>query len=215
MNPRDTMFSMCTIWPIPREVIPRIKLASILSSITFETNVHLYRVDIEGDQRKCTPLKADKVRGVIDYIQTQTNNYLDWTVDRIFYDFPYRCIGIEIVREQEPEPKIALNWRERTPGKRFTCSEQEFAQIIIWTLEHEEISALQIRQKFRMGNRVKAIMLRLYDAGIISQEFANQPRAVLPLSISDISDEIIELLERYNITNADIVNAIEKRKCSH
>lgn len=114
MDPRDTMFSMCTVWPIPREVIPRIKLASMLSSITFETNVHLYRVDHEEGKRVCTSLKADKLRSVVDYIYTQTDNYFNWTVDRVFYDFPWKCIGIEIINETED--KQFSDWLKSKEG---------------------------------------------------------------------------------------------------
>ena len=64
--------------------------------------------------------------------------------------------------------------------------EKELASIILWTLEQEDVSSLKIMKIFRMGNRANEIMDKLYELGLISEKFANQPRRVLPQSVEDV-----------------------------
>lgn len=90
-------------------------------------------------------------------------------------------------------------------------NEQEFASIILWTLAREEISASQIKQDFRMGNRANEIMDRLCEFGLISEKFANQPRTVLPQSVEDIPGKVMFLLARWGKSAEDIAAALSKR----
>lgn len=89
--------------------------------------------------------------------------------------------------------------------------EKEFASIILWTLGREDVSALQIKQRFQMGNRVNEIMDRLCEVGLIGEKYANQPRTVLPQSVEDIPDRVMNLLTRQGKSVEDVVAALRKR----
>lgn len=88
---------------------------------------------------------------------------------------------------------------------------QEFASIILWTLKHEEISALQIKEQFRMGNRVIEIMDKLCEFGLISEKFANQPRRVLPQSVEDIPGKVMNFLMCQGKSVEDVATALSRR----
>ena len=89
--------------------------------------------------------------------------------------------------------------------------EREFANVIIWTLEQDTISVEKIKHKFFMGNRANGIMDKLCETGLVSEKFANQPRSVLPRSVADIPDVVMELLRRQGISVEDVVAALNKR----
>ena len=89
--------------------------------------------------------------------------------------------------------------------------EQEFASIILWTLAREEISASQLKQDFRMGNRANEIMDRLCEFRLISEKFANQPRKVLPQSAEDIPFKVKYFMTRWGKSAEDIAAALSKR----
>lgn len=88
---------------------------------------------------------------------------------------------------------------------------KEMAEIIMWILEQNTISASQIKDRFPMGNRVNEIMVKLFDIGLITEKFANQPRKVLPQSVGDISEDVVKLLENHGYRRNDVSNAINKR----
>ena len=89
--------------------------------------------------------------------------------------------------------------------------EREFASIILWTLAREEISASQIKQDFRMGNRANEILDKLFELGLISEKFANQPRTVLPQSVEDIPDKVMAFLARSGKSAEDVATVLSKR----
>lgn len=88
---------------------------------------------------------------------------------------------------------------------------KELIEIIIWALSRESISTRQIQYQFRMGNRASKIADKLYEFGIIADKFANLPREVLPKSIGDISDKVIDFLSANDVSMDDIISAIENR----
>ena len=89
--------------------------------------------------------------------------------------------------------------------------EQEFASIILWTLARKEISASQIKQDFHMGNRANEFIDKLCEAGLISEKFSNQPRKVIPQSVEDIPEEVMNFLKRQGKSIDDVTAAISKR----
>ena len=93
--------------------------------------------------------------------------------------------------------------------------EREFVDIILWTLGNKEISAEKIKQKFRMGNRANKIIDKLFEAGLISEKFSNQPRKVLPQSVKDIPDNVMDFLTRRGISIEDVTAALSKRTNSN
>lgn len=91
------------------------------------------------------------------------------------------------------------------------CGKKELADIIMWTLRRDNISANQIRDHFRMGNRSYGIVDKLFEMGIIEAKFANQPRKVIPQRIEDIPTETLEFMLSNNIFVNDIDAAITER----
>ena len=83
---------------------------------------------------------------------------------------------------------------------------KEFAEIILWTLSLENVSALQIREKFPMGNRSYEILDELCRMKIVTEKFANQPREVLPRCIEDLSDEVMGILTLNGYTQERIAD---------
>lgn len=89
--------------------------------------------------------------------------------------------------------------------------EKELANIIIWTLEQNEISVEKIKRNFSMGNRANGIMDELCVTGLVSEKFANQPRQVLPQCVEDVPDDVLQFLSRHGFTAEMVGAAINKR----
>ncbi len=103
----------------------------------------------------------------------------------------------------------------KTPGTILLNNipaNSELASIILWTLSRESISTLQIQKQFHMGNRASGIIDYLCEKNLITEKFSNQPRAVLPMSVDDISEEIFNFLSRNGISVDEINTAINSRQ---
>lgn len=90
--------------------------------------------------------------------------------------------------------------------------DKELADIIMWALGRESVSALQIIEQFRMGNRAYTIVNDLCKRGVVGDQFANQPRKVIPKTVEDLSSETVALLERHGYapeTISQIFNSIK------
>lgn len=109
----------------------------------------------------------------------------------------------------QPESDVPPEAIPATSGE-----ESEFAKIIIWTLEQDGISVEKIKRKFSMGNRANGIMDKLYETGLVSEKFANQPRRVLPRSVEDVPAAVMELLTREGISAEDVAAAFNRRNSS-
>lgn len=73
---------------------------------------------------------------------------------------------------------------------------KELAEIIMWTLKQNNISASRIKEKFSMGNRANDIIEEMCAMGIISEKNVKQPRKILPQSAEDLSLETVHFLEQ-------------------
>jgi len=91
-------------------------------------------------------------------------------------------------------------------------NQKELADIILWVLQFNTISASRIKEKFRLGNRVDEIMDNLFEMKIISEKFANQPRKILIKTIEDIHESVMEMLSVNGYTEDDVATAIAGRK---
>ena len=99
-----------------------------------------------------------------------------------------------VVRELEStatQRAVAEVFSKKVPAGRDT---KELADIILWTLEHNTVSAKSLREHFKMGNRAYDIIDELHSLGIVSGKFSNQPREVIPQSIGELSSEAINIL---------------------
>lgn len=93
--------------------------------------------------------------------------------------------------------------------------EKELADVIVWTLTLETVSANKIKEKFPMGNRANDILDKLFEMGIISEKFAKQPRRVLIKSFSEIPDNVMGFLRKNGYTEAQIASIFDKKEANH
>jgi len=88
---------------------------------------------------------------------------------------------------------------------------KELVRIIMWILGRKEISAKQLMERFNMGKRAYDIIKDLSQMKLISGQYFNQPRAVIPKTIEDITPEVMELLLKSGISEDDITTVIKNR----
>lgn len=93
-------------------------------------------------------------------------------------------------------------------------SKKELAEIIMWTLKHDKISASQVKKEFGIGNRVDCIMNEMYRMGLISDKHAKQPRKVIPQSSEDLSPETVRCLEQHEF-DEEFIKSVFKDKEEH
>lgn len=89
--------------------------------------------------------------------------------------------------------------------------EKELAKIIIWILAKKTISVSQIKEQFNMGNRANEVMEKLFELGLVTGKFANQPRKVIPGSIEEIPESVNGLLLRNGFSEEIIMAAFPTR----
>ncbi|WRS27321.1 FtsK/SpoIIIE domain-containing protein [Oscillospiraceae bacterium MB08-C2-2] len=89
---------------------------------------------------------------------------------------------------------------------------KELADVLLWALGRDSISAHQIQKQFRMGNRAAAIVDELFRLNIISEKFANQPRRVIPHKVEDLSDEAKRILFKYGVSMDTIATECGKQQ---
>lgn len=92
--------------------------------------------------------------------------------------------------------------------------DSELADIIIWVLKNENVSAFRIKKTFSMGNRGSAILNELCELGIISSKDANKPRKVLPQSPDDIPECVLRLLNKHGHSIEEISTILEHKNQS-
>lgn len=90
---------------------------------------------------------------------------------------------------------------------------QELAEIILWTLGRSDVSVDQIKREFSMGNRANGIMDTLCKLELVSEKFANQPRQVLPQTIEEVPDTVLQLLADCGIPSETVSVAISNQPC--
>lgn len=93
--------------------------------------------------------------------------------------------------------------------------QQKFAEIVMWTLSNTKVSAEKLKRNFSMGNQANEIVDKLFELGIVSEKFANQPRKVLPQTIGDVPDAVLQFLEKHGYPAEAVTNAISKRICDN
>lgn len=88
---------------------------------------------------------------------------------------------------------------------------KELADIVFGALGRVTISVLQIQKNFKMGNRATEIMDALCKMNIVTNKFSNQPRMVIPTCIENLSMNVVNLLEQYGYTKAQIIELFESK----
>ncbi len=100
--------------------------------------------------------------------------------------------------------------------QRTLKDDKELADIIMWALGRKSVSALQIIEQFRMGNRAYTIVNDLCKWGVVGDQFANQPRKVIPKTVEDLSSDTVAFLERHGYapeTISEIFNSMKLVDC--
>lgn len=90
-------------------------------------------------------------------------------------------------------------------------AKKELAGIIYWILGYKTISMNKIREEFNMGNRVTDIMKTLEELHIVTEQFAKQPRKVIPVCTEDLLPEVVNLLEQCGYAMENIEDIFRNR----
>lgn len=114
------------------------------------------------------------------------------------------------LEEIEPEQATLIAEDDTTLTKDKERS-IEFARILLWVLSQSQVSAEKIKNKFGMGNRVKPIMEKLTDMGLVTEQNGNQSRTVLPLSIEDVPAAVLSLLSETGISEDEVAVILKKK----
>lgn len=90
---------------------------------------------------------------------------------------------------------------------------KELAEIILWVLKHKKVSVHQLQMTYHKENeKCKQIMDTLEQFGIVSPQFAKQPRKVLLHSVEDLSDELLDFLTSWGFSKDNISQTIDSRE---
>lgn len=95
--------------------------------------------------------------------------------------------------------------------RKICDKDKEMAQIIIWILSRDKVSASQIMTQFAMGNRAYDIVKQLYEMELIAEKFANQQRKVLPQSVESVPSKVMEFLQGQGYTADMVSDAISNK----
>jgi DNA segregation ATPase FtsK/SpoIIIE-like protein len=150
------------------------------------------------------------------YMSTEDIKQLIVRIASANHDFSHKFVIPEIDTAQSLEPESASMsvWvRDSLGGKPSEPDheEKELAEIILWTLGQNFISAHQIQQKFSMGNRAKGIMEKIFQMNLVTEKFSNQPRGVIPRSVDEIPAEVMVFLSKNGISVDDVASALKGR----
>ena len=89
--------------------------------------------------------------------------------------------------------------------------EKELADIIVWALAQDEVSALKIKGQFTMGNRANDIIDNLVEMGIVSGKHANLPRSVLVNTITELSEDVVNFVTRHGYTTEQLSEIFSRK----
>lgn len=107
----------------------------------------------------------------------------------------------------DTEPDSDFSFHEET-------HDEKLAKMIIWLLGKDNISNKQIKDEYKMGyDKANTFLKELEDADLITSQRkgAKLSRTVIPKKIEDIPANIINLLNENGYSNAEIINALNKK----
>ena len=100
-----------------------------------------------------------------------------------------------------------------TPNSKNEIDEELFSEIVIWALGRDLISCNAICDTFHIGwKRAKYFLELLRKFEIVGDLYEKLPRAILPMSLEDLSTETVKFLSKNGISVNDLADAIRKRK---
>ena len=120
----------------------------------------------------------------------------------------------ELSFEPISQPKL----HDTEPDSDFSFHEEthveKLSKMIIWLLCKDNISNKQIKDEYKMGyDKANIFLKELENAALITRQRkgAKLSRIVIPQKIEDIPANIISLLNENGYSNAEIINALNKK----
>ena len=153
----------------------------------FKSNKHTGLEYIKGAY-----ISSGDITKVCEYIRAKYED-AEWddsykfTLDGGNFGKPAPCTSADtpVLTEQEIEDRL-------------------FAKIILWTLDHETVSALQLKTTFNMGwPRANVFLDRLHELGIVGDPHGKLPRKVLVACIEDLTEDVISFLDSHEHVTVD------------
>ncbi len=131
----------------------------------------------------------------------------DEEVEKMLDKLPDAAENLKMLEIADSETaSVCIN--KNAPKKR-----KELAGIIIWTLKHATTSVHQLQKEFHRNNeKCKEVMDILEQFGIVSPQFAKQPRTVIPKSVEDLTEEVLKILEYGGFSVEQIKNVFDSRQ---
>jgi len=154
-------------------------------ALLLKSNDHLEPLYIQG-----AFISPNALTGLVDYVKAKE------------YDLGNKFL---IPEPEKIEPVMQISGDLVEANKE----NEELANIIIWALGRDKISASQIMDRFSMGNRAYNIIEKLCEMGLVAEKFSNQQRKVLPKSVDDIPEELMDFLLGQGVSFEEIESAID------
>lgn len=101
--------------------------------------------------------------------------------------------------------KVSSNRNDDEKGSKFV-------KVVLWALSQTNVSANSIQQECKVSNNnAKQYYENLQSLGVLGEVGERGRRKVLPQSIEEISGDLKDILFHYNISDDEIMDAINKR----
>lgn len=123
------------------------------------------------------------------------------------YDFSNKFIVPE-----RPTNQVHMNYMLPEQPVKRVVNDEETKDLIMWTLEQTKVSSNQLQTMPNFSrNDAKEYLKMMEEKGFISAQYSNQPRKVIPQSMSDLSEEQLEFLSEYGIDAELLTELYQKR----
>ena len=158
-----------------------------------------------------------RTRGAVEHLQGSLVENEE--IDKILSTKPVYHGDLEMLKLIEPEitPFLVTDNEAVKRGIATEKENKELAQIIIWVLGREDVSALKIKEAFKgvfgiSDKPSKKIIDRLCALKIVTEKNYNQPRLVIPKCFEDLPEEVVIFLNRYEYSEAQIKEVFKLRR---
>lgn len=123
------------------------------------------------------------------------------------YDFSNKFIVPE-----RPTNQIRMDCVIPKQSVKQVVNDDKTKDLIMWTLEQTKVSSNQLQNIPNFSrNNAKDFLDMMEEKGLISAQYSNQPRKVIPQSMSDLNEEQLEFLSQYGITEEILTELYQKR----
>lgn len=114
------------------------------------------------------------------------------------YDFSNKFIVPE-----RPTNQVHMGYVIPEQPVKRVVNDYDAKELIMWTLEQTKVSSNQLQTMPNFSrNNAKDFLDMMEEKGFISAQYSNQPRKVIPKVKSDLTEEQLEFLSKYDIDDA-------------